>query len=124
MNPVGASTSSETIGQMTAQSSVHPTDKSPHPGWMNFWGWPAVLFGIAGFAASGHLHKSERDPFIGLIAGPFNPMLFFGVPVGLYWLSKSGELDRDLDTERGKFAIAAAIELGISTLLSLVGVFR
>jgi hypothetical protein len=72
----------------------------PAPTWMKPLGWIFFLVGILGFCASAYTtwpqkrYPSSEDYWGAMIAGVLNPLFFVGVPLGLYWLSRCGELRR------------------------------
>jgi len=59
---------------------------------MRPWGWLLTWLGVVGFAASAYVNWKSGRETEALIAGLLNPLCFIGIPVGLYWLSRSGAL--------------------------------
>ncbi len=73
------------------------------PEWMKPLGYVVFTIGMLGFAASfwvdlqsspSHKHDDLDQWLISAFVGLFNPLFFVGVPLGIYWLSRCGELKR------------------------------
>lgn len=86
------------------------------PTWMKPWGWFLVWIGALGFGASVYIHWRAGSEEAALMSGLLNPMFFIGMPIGLYWLKRTGEVSRV-----GSPVIRAANILGV-TLIILVAV--
>lgn len=59
------------------------------PGWMKPAGFVAVGFGVLSFLASAAVGGGGGLAGA-LLAGALNPLFFVGVPLGIYWLRRSG----------------------------------
>jgi hypothetical protein len=92
-------------GSVTPDRTSAPPNTSPAPppktapSWMRPWGWLLTWIGVVAFAATTYVNWNADHARVGLIAGVLNPVFFIGVPVGLYWLKRSGELDRLLEPD-------------------------
>jgi hypothetical protein len=67
-----------------------PKDSDAPPKWMKPWGWFLVWLGALGFGASAYVNWRTDHEMAALLAGLLNPMFFIGMPIGLYWLVRSG----------------------------------
>ena len=65
-------------------------DSGAAPKWMKPWGWFLVWLGGLGFGASTYVNWRTDHEQAALLAGLLNPMFFIGMPIGLYWLARSG----------------------------------
>jgi hypothetical protein len=83
-----------TPGGEAAEGQPHAPPSSCSPQWMAPWGWLLVWVGLIGFFASAYYRWDNHDATPGLVAGLLNPLFFLGVPIGLYWLGRSGTLLR------------------------------
>jgi hypothetical protein len=77
-------------------SPIAKSDPKPHapaqkPQWMKPWGWIVTCLAILGYCATAYVNW---DNGVGLFVGLLNPVFFIGLPLGVYWLARSGELDR------------------------------
>ena len=68
---------------------------------MKPWGYVSVVVGVLGFAGSFYVELQNEPPYrrddleawlVAAFSGVLNPLFFVGVPLGLYWLSRCGEL--------------------------------
>ena len=64
------------------------------PDWMRPWGWLVTWIGIVAFSTTSFVFWKPSDARTALVLGLSNPFCFIGLPVGLYWMHRSGELDR------------------------------
>jgi hypothetical protein len=67
-----------------------PCEIASAPKWMKPWGWLLTWLGIVGFFASTYLNWRDGHEGEAIIFGFLNPMCFVGLPIGLYWLTRSG----------------------------------
>lgn len=74
--------------QVAARSPASNPDAPPK--WMKPWGWFLVWLGTLGFGASAYVNWRTDHEMAALLAGLLNPMFFIGMPIGLYWLARSG----------------------------------
>ncbi len=98
LKPSAHTNSPAAIG--TGTRSTPPTAA---PEWMKPLGYVVFVIGMLAFVASfwvdlqsspHHKHDDLDQWLISAFVGLFNPLFFVGVPLGLYWLSRCGELKR------------------------------
>ncbi|MFO0845836.1 MAG: SHOCT domain-containing protein [Gemmataceae bacterium] len=81
-------------GEVATGGQTYASVAPSCPQWMAPWGWLFVWVGLVGYFASAYYRWNDFDSTQGLIAGFLNPLFFLGVPIGLYWLGRSGVLLR------------------------------
>jgi hypothetical protein len=74
------------------EAAPPPSNPDAPPKWMKPWGWFLVWLGALGFGASAYVNWRTDHEMAALLAGLLNPMFFIGMPIGLYWLARSGVL--------------------------------
>jgi hypothetical protein len=73
-----------------AEMTRPPRGSGAAPAWMKPWGWLLTWLGVIGFFASTYANWRDGHEFQAFGFGFLNPMCFVGLPIGLYWLSRSG----------------------------------
>lgn len=74
----------------SADPGPRASDLERRPEWMKPWGWFLVWLGGLGFGTSTYVNWRSNYVTEALLAGLLNPVLFIGMPIGLYWLARSG----------------------------------
>lgn len=97
---------SEVVCTVDPETGAKWKPQAPAPGWMKPCGYVATAIGVLGFVASvyvelsgvsGGWERADGADWLGaLVSGALNPFFFIGLPLGLYWLSRCGELKRFL----------------------------
>src|SRR3990167_5715796 len=88
----------EFVFSVDPETHVKWRPEEPRPAWMKPWGYVLTLLGGLAFAASTFVNwpKSSypdgNEYVVAMFAGVTNPLCFIGLPLGLYWLSRTGAL--------------------------------
>jgi hypothetical protein len=87
----------EVVFQEDPQTKVKWRAPPPSGEWMKVAGYVSVGLGALAFIASVYVNWEPRkttNPDGAILAGLLNPLFFIGVPLGIYWLRRSGEFER------------------------------